>query len=51
MSRLVDLTPFGARVRLKRPTEVWPAFAADLKHAETTALFDHAEISIASGLW
>ena len=43
MSRLVDLTPFGARVRLKRPTEVGRLLQLTLNMPRQLRCFDHAE--------
>jgi hypothetical protein len=43
MSRLVDLTPFGARLRLKRPSEVGRLLQLTLKMPRQLRCFDHAE--------
>jgi PilZ domain len=43
MSRLVDLTPFGARLRLKRPTEVGRLLQLTLNMPRQLRCFDHAE--------
>jgi hypothetical protein len=38
MSHLKDVTPFGARLRLKRPTEEGPYFAFDSRDATPASL-------------
>lgn len=43
MSRLVDVTPFGARVRLKRPTEVGRLILLTLAMPRQLRCFDHVE--------
>jgi len=43
MSRLVDLTPFGARLRLKRPSEVGRLLLLTLKMPRQLRCFDHVE--------
>src|SRR6266480_1059988 len=43
MSRLVDVTPFGARFRLKRPTEVGRLLLLTLAMPRQLRCFDHVE--------
>lgn len=43
MSRLVDLTPFGARLRVKRPTEVGRLLLLTLPMPRQLRCFDHTE--------
>jgi hypothetical protein len=43
MSRLVDVTPFGARLRLKRPTEVGRLLLLTLPMPRPLRCFDHVE--------
>ena len=43
MSRLEDVTPFGARLRLKRPTEVGRLLLLTLKMPRPLRCFDHVE--------
>src|SRR5216110_3876987 len=43
MSRLVDVTPFGARLRLKRPTEVGRLLLLTLAMPRKLRCFDHIE--------
>jgi len=43
MSRLVDVTPFGARLRLKRPTEVGRLLLLMLAMPRQLRCFDHVE--------
>lgn len=43
MSRLVDVTPFGARLRLKRPTEVGRLLLLTLTMPRQLRCFDHVE--------
>jgi len=43
MSHLVDLTPFGARLRLKRPSEVGRLLQLTLNMPRQLRCFDHAE--------
>jgi len=43
MSHLVDLTPFGARLRLKRPTEVGRLLQLTLNMPRQLRCFDYAE--------
>ena len=43
MSRLEDVTPFGARLRLKRPTEVGRLVLLTLKMPRPLRCFDHVE--------
>jgi len=43
MSRLVDVTPFGARLRLKRPTEVGRLLLLTLAMPRQLRCFDHVE--------
>src|SRR5947209_6966668 len=43
MSRLVDVTPFGARLRLKRPTEVGRLLLLILAMPRQLRCFDHVE--------
>ena len=43
MSRLVDVTPFGARLRLKRPTEVGRLLYLILAMPRQLRCFDHIE--------
>lgn len=43
MSRLVDVTPFGARLRLKRPTEQGRLLLLTLGMPRQLRCFDHAE--------
>jgi len=43
MSRLVDVTPFGARLRLKRPTEVGRLLFLTLAMPRQLRCFDHVE--------
>src|SRR6266480_3870564 len=43
MSRLVDVTPFGARLRLKRPTEVGRLLWLTLAMPRQLRCFDHVE--------
>ncbi|PYS70880.1 MAG: hypothetical protein DMF73_11985 [Acidobacteria bacterium] len=43
MSRLVDVTPFGARLRLKRPTEVGHLLLLTLAMPRQLRCFDHVE--------
>ena len=43
MSHLVDLTPFGARLRLKRPSEVGRLLWLTLNMPRQLRCFDHAE--------
>jgi len=43
MSRLVDVTPFGARLRLKRPTEVGRLLLLVLAMPRQLRCFDHVE--------
>lgn len=43
MSRLVDVTPFGARLRLKRPTEVGRLLLLNLPMPRPLRCFDHVE--------
>jgi hypothetical protein len=43
MSRLVDVTPFGARLRLKRPTEVGRLVLLTLPMPRPLRCFDHVE--------
>ena len=43
MSRLVDLTPFGARLRLKRPTEIGRLLLLTMAMPRQLRCFDHAE--------
>jgi hypothetical protein len=43
MSRLVDVTPFGARLRLKRPTEIGRLLLLIVAMPRPLRCFDHAE--------
>ena len=43
MSRLVDVTPFGARLRLKRPTEIGRLLLLIMAMPRQLRYFDHAE--------
>ncbi len=43
MSRLVDVTPFGARLRLKRPTEMGRLLLLTLPMPRPLRCFDHVE--------
>jgi hypothetical protein len=43
MSRLVDVTPFGARLRLKRPTEIGRMLRLTLPMPRQLRCFDHIE--------
>lgn len=43
MSRLVDVTPFGARLRLKRPMETGRLLQLTLKMPRQLRCFDHVE--------
>lgn len=43
MSRLVDVTPFGARLRLKRPTEIGRLLLLILAMPRQLRCFDHVE--------
>src|SRR5436190_9296662 len=43
ISRLVDVTPFGARLRLKRPTEEGRLLLLTLAMPRQLRCFDHAE--------
>jgi hypothetical protein len=43
MSRLVDVTPFGARLRLKRPTEIGRLLLLTMAMPRQLRCFDHAE--------
>ena len=43
MSRLVDVTPFGARLRLKRPTEMGRLLLLTLPMPRQLRCFDHIE--------
>lgn len=43
MSRLEDVTPFGARLRMKRPTEVGRLLLLTLKMPRPLRCFDHVE--------
>jgi hypothetical protein len=43
MSRLVDVTPFGARLRLKRPTETGRLLQLNLPMPRQLRCFDHIE--------
>ena len=43
MSRLVDVTPFGARLRLKRPTEMGRLLQLTLPMPRPLRCFDHVE--------
>ena len=43
MSRLEDVTPFGARLRLKRPTEMGRLLLLTLKMPRPLRCFDHVE--------
>lgn len=43
MSRLVDVTPFGARLRLKRPTEMGRLLLLTLAMPRPLRCFDHVE--------
>jgi hypothetical protein len=43
MSRLVDVTPFGARLRLKRPTEIGRLMLLVLAMPRQLRCFDHVE--------
>src|ERR1041384_1995711 len=43
MSRLVDVTPFGARLRLKRPTEVGRLLHLTTMMPRQLRCFDHVE--------
>ncbi len=43
MSRLVDVTPFGARVRLKRPTETGRLLLLTMAMPRQLRCFDHVE--------
>ena len=43
MSRLVDVTPFGARLRLKRPTETGRLLLLTLPMPRPLRCFDHVE--------
>ena len=43
MSRLVDVTPFGARLRLKRPTEIGRLVLLTLPMPRQLRCFDHIE--------
>jgi len=43
MSRLVDVTPFGARLRLKRPTEMGRLLRLTLPMPRQLRCFDHIE--------
>ena len=43
MSRLVDVTPFGARVRLKRPTETGRLLLLTMAMPRQLRFFDHIE--------
>src|SRR6266436_1288073 len=43
MSRLVDVTPFGARLRLKRPTEIGRLLLLTLAMPRQLRCFDHVE--------
>src|SRR5207237_1338207 len=43
MSRLVDVTPFGARLRLKRPTETGRLLLLTMAMPRQLRVFDHVE--------
>ena len=43
MSRLVDVTPFGARLRLKRPTEIGRLLLLTMAMPHQLRCFDHVE--------
>src|ERR1043166_2170521 len=43
MSRLLDVTPFGARLRLKRPTEVGRLLLLTMAMPRQLRYFDHVE--------
>src|SRR5438105_7280472 len=43
MSRLLDVTPFGARLRLKRPTETGRLLLLTLPLPRPLRCFDHVE--------
>jgi hypothetical protein len=43
MSRLVDVTPFGARLRLKRPTEIGRLLLLTMAMPRLLRCFDHVE--------
>src|SRR5437773_8538833 len=43
MSRLVDVTPFGARLRLKRPTEAGRLLLLTMVMPRQLRCFDHVE--------
>ena len=43
MSRLVDVTPFGARLRLKRPTEIGRLLLLTMAMPRPLRCFDHVE--------
>ena len=43
MSRLVDVTPFGARLRMKRPTEIGRLLLLTLAMPRQLRCFDHIE--------
>lgn len=43
MSRLVDVTPFGARLKLKRPTEIGRLLHLTLAMPQKLRCFDHIE--------
>ena len=43
MSRLIDVTPFGARLRLKRPTEIGRLLLLSLAMPRQLRCFDHVE--------
>ena len=43
MSRLVDVTPFGARLRLKRPTEIGRLLLLTMAMPRQLRCFDHVE--------
>src|SRR5438445_4123306 len=43
MSRLVDVTPFGARLRLKRPTEIGRLVLLTMAMPRQLRCFDHVE--------
>jgi hypothetical protein len=43
MSRLVDVTPFGARLRLKRPTEIGRLLLLTMAMPRQLRCFDHIE--------
>jgi hypothetical protein len=43
MSRLLDVTPFGARVRLKRPVQIGRLLLLSMNMPRQLRVFDHAE--------